>query len=82
MSQITVEVEIDHGRIIPLQPELLPTAGRGVLTIETAPGPTLPHWQPEEFPARRMARKAGIDKGKFVVPDDFNDPLPDEFWGL
>jgi hypothetical protein len=24
------------------------------------------------------ARVPGIDQGKFVVPDDFNDPLPDE----
>lgn len=82
MSQITVQVEIDHGKIIPLQPERLPTTGRGMLTIEIPPGLLLPYWKPEEFPARRMSRKAGIDRGKFVVPADFNDPLPDDFWGL
>jgi prevent-host-death family protein len=26
-------------------------------------------------------RPAGIFAGKFFVPDDFNDPLPDEFGG-
>ncbi len=26
----------------------------------------------------KKARQAGLCKGQFVVPDDFNDPLPDE----
>lgn len=24
----------------------------------------------------------GMDQGKFTVPEDFNDPLPDEFYDL
>jgi hypothetical protein len=33
MSYLTVEVEIDHGRIIPSEPKQLPENGRGLLTI-------------------------------------------------
>jgi prevent-host-death family protein len=29
-------------------------------------------------PPRRRERAIGIDNGLFEVPDDFNDPLPDE----
>ena len=24
----------------------------------------------------------GMDQGKFTVPEDFNDPMPDEFYDL
>ena len=33
MSYLTVEVEIDHGRIVPCGPEKLPDKGKGLLTI-------------------------------------------------
>ena len=33
MSYLTVEVEIDHGRIVPRQPQKLPETGCGLLTI-------------------------------------------------
>ena len=33
MSYVTVEVEIDHGHIVPREPEKLPDQGRGLLTI-------------------------------------------------
>ena len=33
MSYVTVEVEIDHGRIVPREPERLPDKGNGLLTI-------------------------------------------------
>jgi len=29
-------------------------------------------------PPRRGERAIGVDDGLFAVPDDFNDPLPDE----
>lgn len=35
MSLITVEVEIDHGKLTPKQPHLLPETGRGMLTVFT-----------------------------------------------
>jgi hypothetical protein len=33
MSYITVEVDIDHGRIVPREPEKLPDTATGLLTI-------------------------------------------------
>lgn len=30
------------------------------------------------FENEQSSRPLGIDRGKFTVPDDFNDPLPDE----
>ncbi len=30
------------------------------------------------FEPKPAAREFGTDRGKFVVPDDFNDPLPEE----
>ncbi len=39
MSYVTVEVEIDHGRIVPREPETLPEKGNGLLTILPPMGP-------------------------------------------
>lgn len=33
MSYLTIEVEIDHGRVVPAEPEKLPDKGKGLLTI-------------------------------------------------
>ena len=33
MSYLTVEVEIDHGKVVPKEPEKLPEKGNGLLTI-------------------------------------------------
>lgn len=33
MNPLTVEVEIDHGKLTTRQPHLLPEKGRGVLTV-------------------------------------------------
>ncbi len=33
MSYLTVEVEIDHGRIVPREPAKLPENGKGLLTV-------------------------------------------------
>ena len=30
------------------------------------------------FENGQSSRPLGIDRGKFTVPDDFNDPLPDD----
>ena len=38
MSYVTVEVEIDHGRIVAREPEKLPDRGSGLLTVLPAPG--------------------------------------------
>ncbi|MSU21255.1 MAG: hypothetical protein EXS30_07645 [Pedosphaera sp.] len=33
MSYLTLEVEIDHGKVLAKEPEKLPESGRGLLTI-------------------------------------------------
>ncbi|BAZ15223.1 hypothetical protein NIES4071_70950 [Calothrix sp. NIES-4071] len=33
--------------------------------------------QPQETPQQRIL---GLNKAEFWILDDFNDPLPDEFW--
>jgi hypothetical protein len=64
MSYRTIEVEIDHGRVVTKDPESLPEKGSGLLTILN---PT-----PQSHP-----RPIGLAKGLFTVPDDFNTPLPE-----
>ncbi len=65
MSYTTLEVEIDHGRIVPKEPQKLPEKGSGLLTILTPHTPATP-------------RPIGLAKGEFTVPDDFNAPLPED----
>ena len=65
MSYLTLEVEIDHGRVSAKGAEALPEKASGLLTILTPP----PLSQPRPF---------GLAKGQFTVPDDFNAPLPGE----
>ena len=65
MSYLTVEVEIDHGHVLPKGVETLPDKASGLLTI-LAPSPLA------------GLRPIGLAKGQFNVPDDFNAPLPEE----
>ncbi|MEH2236364.1 type II toxin-antitoxin system Phd/YefM family antitoxin [Nostoc sp.] len=39
----------------------------------------LPLSQPQEQP---VVPKAGLNRGSMVMSDDFDDFLPDSFWGL
>jgi hypothetical protein len=65
MSFLTVEVEIDHGHVLPKGAERLPEKASGLLTI-LPPSPLT------------QLRPIGLAKGQFTVPDDFNAPLPEE----
>lgn len=65
MSYRTVEVEIDHGRVSAKGGEALPEKAAGLLTILPDPGSSAP-------------RPIGLAQGQFTVPDDFNDPLPED----
>ena len=65
MSYLTLEVDIDHGRVSPKGAEALPEKASGLLTILNPPRLSQP-------------RPIGLAKGQFTVPDDFNAPLPDE----
>ena len=66
MSYLTVEVELDHGRVIAKEPDKLPLKGSALLTILE---PTADSAAP---------RPVGLAKGKLAVPSNFNDPLPEE----
>jgi hypothetical protein len=65
MSYLTLEVEIDHGRVVSKGADPLPEKATGLLTILNPP----PLSQP---------RPIGLAKGQFTVPDDFNSPLPED----
>jgi hypothetical protein len=65
MSYLTLEVDIDHGRVLPKGAEALPDKASGLLTILNPP----PLSQPRPF---------GLAKGQLTVPDDFNAPLPED----
>lgn len=67
MGYLTVEVEIDHGRVSPKGSETLPEKASGLLTITILDPTPLP--QP---------RPIGLARGQFTVPDDFNAPLPED----
>jgi len=65
MSYLTLEVDIDRGRVSPRGAEALPEKASGLLTILNPP----PLSQPRPF---------GLAKGQFTVPVDFNAPLPED----
>ena len=65
MSYLTVEVEIDHGHVLPKGAEVLPDQASGLLTILAL------------APASER-RPIGLAQGQFTVPDDFNAPLPED----
>jgi hypothetical protein len=65
VSYRTLEVEIDHGRVLTKGPETLPEKASGLLTI-LSPQPL------------SQARPIGLAKSEFTVPDDFNAPLPED----
>ena len=67
MSYVTIGVNIEEGQVIPRGPERLPLSGRGLLTLLPAEGGGL------ESP-----RPFGLACGEFIVPQDFNAPLPEE----
>jgi hypothetical protein len=58
MSYVTVEVKIEHGRIVAREPEKLPEKGNGLLTIlPTANAPSA-----EAKPARQPPSRAEVKK--------------------
>jgi hypothetical protein len=77
MSYVTVEVEIEHGRIVAREPEKLPEKASGLLTILPSPG----RQAVEPKPVRqRVARPLIRGDGKRII-----NPTPEELdaslWG-
>jgi hypothetical protein len=66
MTYLTLEVDIQNGTIIPREPGKLPENGSGLLTVL------------QGAPELAALRPAGLAKGEFVVPADFNAPLPED----
>ena len=73
MSYLTVEVEIDHGKVVPKEPEKLPEKGNGLLTILQASASPSPERRRVELPLIR-------GDGKHLI-----NPTPDQLdaslWG-
>jgi hypothetical protein len=65
VSYLTLEVEIDHGRVLPKGHDALPEKASGLLTILN-------------LPPLSQQRPIGLARGQFSVPDDFNAPLPED----
>lgn len=64
MSYITVEVEIEHGRVVPREPDKLPERGNGLLTIlppTNGPGGAIPVRRRVEVPLIRGDGKRMIN---------------------
>lgn len=73
MSYVTMEVEIDHGKVVPKEPEKLPEKGSGFLTI-------LQPVASESQERRRVELPLISGDGKRII-----NPTPDELdaslWG-
>ncbi len=85
MSYLTLEVDIDHGKVVPKEPDKMPESGRGLLTILQPGSSVAPEPRVGAFPVaglhptkRTDPRPVGLAKGEFVVPDGFNAPLLEE----
>jgi len=78
MSYLTVEVEIDHGRILAREPGMLPEKGSGLLTVLSP----VAGQQPEAALRRRQRVESPLIRGdgRRII-----NPTPDELdaslWG-
>lgn len=69
MNLKTVEVEIDHGRVIPLEGETLPAHGRALLTILSSSATTYPR------PSLRDLKPTSVGGALREYPDPDGDIL-------
>lgn len=91
MSEITIEVEIKDGRIVPLDPEKLPMEGRGRLTVEVAGEEAGDFVQSRPGGPKLRVLRRGIPGHRVSLPiiegtpGNVIDPSPEEldrsFWG-
>jgi hypothetical protein len=72
MSFLTVEVEIDHGRISPKGTERLPVKAVGLFTILSPERTDMGDSNPDQ------QRPCGLARGLFHVSDSFNEALPSD----
>lgn len=74
MTTMTIEIT----EIQPRLPELLPLLNAGAEIIVTQA--QMPVLRLAPLPAAQKPRIAGLHAGMGWVSDDFDEPLPDEFW--
>jgi hypothetical protein len=77
MSYLTVEVEIDHGRIVSREPEKLPEMGTGLLTI--LPTTVIENAVPKS-PRQRVQLPLIQGDGKRMI-DPTSEELDASLWG-
>ena len=65
MSYVTLEVEIDNGRIIPNEPDKLPKTGKGLLTVlESSAESTDPEKAERIRAFKELSRSLNLDEMK------------------
>jgi hypothetical protein len=72
--RLTVEVEIDHGRIVAREPEKLPERGRGLLTITSTAETTT-----EKRSGKRVQLPLIRGDGRRMINPN-SDQLDDSLW--
>lgn len=65
----TISVIYEDGVFKPLEPVTLEDGVKGVTTVQVEAEATAP-----------KKRSVDLFPGKYELPDDFDQPLPDEFW--
>lgn len=76
MGFLTVEVEVNHGSILPKGAEALPEKAVGLFTIIS------PEIMDSGSGTIESQRPQGLARGLFKVSEDFNEALPVDVIGL
>ncbi len=86
----SIREELDR-KLNNLSPEQLDSVRQFVESLEHQPAPAAPDYPltneeidriVESYRQQNKPLPIGLAKGEFTVPDDFNDPLPDEILDL
>ena len=65
MSYVTLEVEIDNGRIMPNEPDKLPKTGKGLLTVlESSTEATDPERATRIQAFKELSKSLNLDEAK------------------
>ena len=64
MSYLTLEVEIDHGRVVPKEPDKLPEKGTGLLTILPSAPPREPRKLSQLEAFHALQKHLNLDEAK------------------
>jgi antitoxin (DNA-binding transcriptional repressor) of toxin-antitoxin stability system len=76
MATKTVDIAVAQASLS----DLVLLANSGVEVVLTRDSSPVACLVPVPLPSLTPARKAGLHAGDIRVSDDFDEPLPDEFW--